>query len=250
MTSTKGAGYTLSDTSLTSTDGMSLGLSGLTSANLTDTAGGNTFDVSGWDQAAALIDSGSTADTVDATKSASFTLTNTSLDSTDGLTASLKGIKTANLGSPFSDAAFTVSGWTGSGSLTSGDTPGGGGSTGILHAEGLMAGKNANFTLSDTLLTTTDGMSMILSGITLADLTATVPNKTFTVSGWTGKAVLAGGESTGTGGVGSGARDRYGGRGQGWFVHIVEHAADFDRWHGRRSPWHHDSQPHRFELGR
>ncbi len=88
VTSTKGAGYTLSDTSLTSTDGMSLGLSGLTSANLTDTAGGNTFDVSGWDQAAALIDSGSTADTVDATKSASFTLTNTSLDSTDGLTAS------------------------------------------------------------------------------------------------------------------------------------------------------------------
>ncbi len=69
-----------------------------------------------------------------------------------------------------------------------------------------MAGKNANFTLSDTLLTTTDGMSMILSGITLADLTATVPNKTFTVSGWTGRAVLAGGESTGTGGVGSGAR--------------------------------------------
>ena len=75
----EGRGYTLSDTSLTSTDGMSPEFSGLTSANLTDLSGGNTFDVSGWDQAADLVDSGSTADTVDATKSASFTLANTSL---------------------------------------------------------------------------------------------------------------------------------------------------------------------------
>ena len=182
VTSTKAAGYTLSDTALTSTDGMSLSLSGLTSANLTDTSGGNTFDVSGWDQAADLVDSGSTADTVDATKSASFTLTNTSLDSTDGLIASLSGIKTANLTSAFSAANFTVSSWTGSGSLTSGDAAGGGGETGgsgVKHDPGLIASKNANFTLSDTSLTTTDGLSMSLSGISFATLTATTPNKTF-----------------------------------------------------------------------
>ena len=39
----QGAGFTLTNTSLSSTDGMSLGLSGITTANLTDTAGGNTF---------------------------------------------------------------------------------------------------------------------------------------------------------------------------------------------------------------
>jgi predicted outer membrane repeat protein len=199
VTSTKGAGYTLSDTALTSTDGMSLSLSGLTSANLTDLSGANTFDVSGWDQAANLADSGSTADTVDATKNASFTLTNTSLIATDGLIASLSRFGTANLISAFSDATFTVSSWNGSGSLTSGDETGGGGSTGTAHAEGLIATKNANFTLSDTSLTSTDGMSMSLSGITLASLTATTPNKTFTVSGWTGRAILTGGGSTGTG---------------------------------------------------
>ena len=127
------------------------------------------------------------------------------LDSTDGLIASLKGIKTANLTSAFSAANFTVSSWTGGGSLTAGDAAGGGGSGGTQHGEGLIASKNANFTLSDTALTTTDGMSMTLSGITVASLTATTSNKTFTVSGWTGEAVLTGGGSSGTGGTGSGS---------------------------------------------
>ena len=37
------AGYTLTDTLLISTDGMSLSLSNITGANLTDSSGGNTF---------------------------------------------------------------------------------------------------------------------------------------------------------------------------------------------------------------
>ncbi len=203
VTSAKGAGYTLSDTALTSTDGMSLGLSGLASANLTDTSGGNTFDVSGWDQLADLVDSASTVDTINATKSANFTLTNTSLSSTDGMFADMRGIRTANLTSAFSNASFTVSSWTGSGSLTSGNAAGG---SDNLRDQGLTATKNASFTLSDTSLVTTDGMSMSLSGITMAFLTATSSNKSFTVSGWTGKALLTGGGTTGSGSANSGSR--------------------------------------------
>ena len=40
--------YTLTNTSLAVTDDTTLSLSGITTANLTDTGGGNTFTVSGW----------------------------------------------------------------------------------------------------------------------------------------------------------------------------------------------------------
>ena len=38
-----------------------LSLSGITAANLTDTAGGNTFTVSGWTGSGSLTDTGATA---------------------------------------------------------------------------------------------------------------------------------------------------------------------------------------------
>ena len=53
-----------------------------------------------------------------ASKSADFTLTNTSLSSTDGMSLALSGITTANLTDTGSGHTFTVTGWTGSGSLT------------------------------------------------------------------------------------------------------------------------------------
>ena len=74
-----------------------LTLSGFTTANLTDTAGGNTFTVSGWTGSGSLTDSAAARDTVTASKSASYTLTNTSLSSTDGMVLGLSGITTANL---------------------------------------------------------------------------------------------------------------------------------------------------------
>ena len=61
VTASKAAGFTLTNTSLTSTDGMTLGLSGITTANLTDTGGGNTFTVTGWTGTGSLT---GTADTV------------------------------------------------------------------------------------------------------------------------------------------------------------------------------------------
>ena len=56
---------------------MTLGLSGITTANLTDTGGGNTFTVSGWTGTGSLTGTG--GDTVAASKIASYTLTNASL---------------------------------------------------------------------------------------------------------------------------------------------------------------------------
>ena len=56
----------------------------------------------------------------------------------------------------------------------------------------MTASKTANFTLTNTSLSSTDGMSLALSGITTANLTATAAARRFTVSGWTGSGSLTG----------------------------------------------------------
>ena len=76
MTASKAAGYTLTNTSLSSADGMSLALSGITTANLTATGSGHTFTVSGWTGTRVADRHDGDRDGVDA---AGFTLTNTSL---------------------------------------------------------------------------------------------------------------------------------------------------------------------------
>ena len=190
----------LAKTSLAVTGGPTLTLSGFTTANLTDTAGGNTFTVSGWTGSGSLTDSAAAGDTVTASKSASYTLANTSLSSTDGMSLGLSGITTANLAATSASKTFTVSGWTGSGSLT--DT-----ASGIVTAS-----KNAGYTLTNTSLSSTDGMILGLSGITTANLTATATSGTpsyivdasaFTgvtnlTAGGTVNAILFGGSANGS----------------------------------------------------
>src|SRR5256885_12359288 len=70
---------------------------------------------------------------------------------------------------------------SGSGTIT-----GGGG------ADTVSATKDANFTLSNTALTSSDGMSLMLSGIGTANLTGGASANTFNVSSWTGTANLDG----------------------------------------------------------
>ena len=123
-----------------------LNLSGFKTADLTDTAGGNTFTVSGWTGTGSLIDTVAAADTVTASKSAGYTLSNTSLSSTDGMSLNLSNFTTANLAATSAGKTFTVSGWTGSGSLT--DT-----ATGIVTAS-----KNGGFNLTE-LVTHIDRMA-------------------------------------------------------------------------------------------
>ena len=179
------ASATLTNTSLTVTGGPTSTLSGFTTANLTDTTGGNTFTVSGWTKSGSLTDSAAFGDTVTASKSAGYTLTNASLSATDGMSLGLSGITTANLAATTAGKTFTVSGWTGSGSLT--DT-----ATGIVTAS-----KNAGFTLTNTSLISTDDMGMSLSGITNANLTDSGSGgNTFTITGWTGKGTLTGSPDT------------------------------------------------------
>ena len=179
VTDAASGGFTLTNTSLIAPN-TTMTLSGITTANLTDTGSGNTFTVSGWTHGGTLA---GTADTVTASKSANYTLTNSSLSSSDGMSLSLSGITTANLTATGSGHSFTVSGWTGSGSLT--------GTTATVTAS-----KSADYTLTNTLLSSTDGMSLALSGITTAKLTATGSGHTFTVSGWTGTGSLTGTAAT------------------------------------------------------
>ena len=118
--------------------------------------------------------------------SSSYTLTNASLTGTGvSFTDNLTGIKVAALSGVGATATFTVSGWTGSGSLTA---PAGTGT--------VTASKAANYTLTNTSLSSTDGMSLTLSGITTANLAVTGAGHTFTESGWTGSGSLTGTTAT------------------------------------------------------
>ena len=101
------ASVTLTNTSLAVTGQPTLTLSGFTTANLTDTAGGNTFTVSGWTGGGSLTDSAAIADTVTASKSASYTLTNTLAVVHRRHGAGLSGITTANLTATSGGKTFT-----------------------------------------------------------------------------------------------------------------------------------------------
>jgi hypothetical protein len=154
-----------------------LALSGIATAKLTDKSatGGNTFTVTGWTGGGTLI--GKSETVVDAA-AGGFALSNTKLSSTTG-SFSLGGFKTANLTDTGpGGSSFTVSGWTGGGSLT--------GPTGTgTSADTVVDAASGNFTLSNTLLSI-GSLSMALSGITTANLTDTGRYHTFTLNGWTG----------------------------------------------------------------
>ncbi len=185
VTAKKSAGFTLTNGSLSSTDGMNVALSGITTANLTDNgSGGNSFIVSGWTGTGSL--KGTTETLVDSA-GAGITLANSSLAVTGGAALTLTGFTTANLTDTAGANTLTVSGWTGSGSLAD---------TGSA-ADTVVASKSAGYTLANTSLVSTDGMSLTLSRITTANLTATSPGKSFDVSGWTGSGSLTDTAATG-----------------------------------------------------
>ena len=94
---------------------MTLALTNIKRANLTDTPGGNTFTVTGWTNTGSLTNTGATPDTVAVSSGGDYTLTNSSLTSSTGLNLTLSGIGTANLTETAGGHTFTVSGWTGGG---------------------------------------------------------------------------------------------------------------------------------------
>ncbi len=193
VAATKAGGFTLAAASVQngpadlvqltdSADAMQLTLSGIQLANLTDTSGGHSFDLSGWSHAAALVNSGSSPDTLVVAKAGGFILSNTSLsDTADSLTVAFApdAIQTANLTDTTGGHTFIVDGWTHAGLLTNT-----GGTT-----DAVSASKAGGFMLVDNLLTdSTDAMHLNISstgaGIHTAVLTDTAGGGSFDVSGW------------------------------------------------------------------
>ncbi len=88
----------------------------------------------------------------------------------------MSGITTANLTDSGNTHTFTITGWTGSGTLK--------GSTEIL-----VDSVASSLTLAKTSLAVTGLPTLTLSGFTTANLTDTAGGNTFTVSGWTGSGI-------------------------------------------------------------
>ena len=174
VAASKASNFTLSNTALSSTDGMSLGLSGIATANLSATASGKTFTANGWTGGGSLT--GKTTATATVSESGGFTLSNTALSSPTGLALALSGVTTANLTDTSTGGnTFTITGWTGGGSLTG-------------ASETLADGVAVSVTLTNTSLAVTGLPKLTLSGFKTANLTdsSAAGGNTFTVTGWTG----------------------------------------------------------------
>jgi Ca2+-binding RTX toxin-like protein len=121
-----------------------------------------------------------------------FVLTNTKMT---GLgTDSLSNLQVANLSVVGGTKArsITVTGWTGYGKLY-----------GNAANTSVIAIKDANFLFNESILETTDGMSMLLNGISSVSLTGGNSDNTFTIGGlpyatWNGAATLSGGRGNDT----------------------------------------------------
>jgi hypothetical protein len=186
ITATANANFVLSDDELTVSGGGTFDLSGIDAADLTGGVGNNNFTVTDWYNPATLTGGGG-SDTVTATRDANFTLSDSLLTPSNGGSFTLSGIANAVLTGGSSNNNFTVSGWTGDDTLT-----GGGGTDTVI------ATRDSNMTLTNSLLTITGGGTSALSGFSDAQLTGGSGNDAFTVSGWTGDATLTGGGGSDT----------------------------------------------------
>jgi hypothetical protein len=144
--------------------------------NLVGGSGNNNFTLQPGSSLAGSITGGSGAvNTILVSRDANFTLTNTSLTTSAGDSYSIANIQQANLTMTGTDAhTFDVSGWSGGGQLT-----GNGYST-------LQATKNANFTLTNNSLASSDGMNVSYSGLTTLNVTGSGAANTVNVQSTNG----------------------------------------------------------------
>lgn len=132
------------------------------------------------------LDGGAGTDTVTASMNADYILTDTNLNISVHGDVTLASIETADLTGGASANSFTVTGWTGNGSLT-----------GLAGNDVVNATNDVNFTLTDTLLTRTAHGDLVLSSIDTANLTGGASANTFVVSNWTGTAANLNGVGAG-----------------------------------------------------
>ncbi len=186
LAATKNGLVTLSDQQIVTSDGMSLALTGIVNAILSGGSGDDTFDVLQWTGGGSVLGGGTgDVDTLLAQGNGAITLSNTSLIRTGQATLTLSAIEVAQLSGGTGDDTFTVSGWTSNGSLL------GSGGSDIVAAT-----KNFDFTISDTSLVNSDGMTMNLSGIGTANLTGGSANNKFVINGWSGTGTVIGSGGT------------------------------------------------------
>jgi Ca2+-binding RTX toxin-like protein len=153
-------------------------LTGVERAELSGGPGDDTFDVSGWLGQAAL-DGGGGHDRVALRRGGNVTLSYGRLATSARNFWTLANIEAATLtGGPGADR-FTVSGWTGSA-----DVNGGGGTDTIVSSN------DADFTLTDRLLTRSTGGTFRLASIERAILQGGAGNNTLDASGFTRGAVV------------------------------------------------------------
>lgn len=179
--------FTLTNSMLSTSDGVTVSLISIEAATLTGGASANTFNLSGWTGAmASTILGGGGSDSVVVARDGNFTLSNTQLSVKQGtstvLLATLGSIEQAELTGGLSSNSFTIGAWTGTGIID-----------GAAGADTVLRTANVNFTLTDVLLSSSDAMSMSLVSIDVANLTGGVSNNFMDVSGWTKNAILNGG---------------------------------------------------------
>ena len=142
-------------------------------------------------------------DTINETGNTNFTLTDTSLTRGTGEVDALDNIEVANLTGGAGNNTFTLTGWTGKGSLN-----------GMGGLDLVVWAADANFTLTDASLTMSLASGpMALSGIEHAVLTGGPGDNNLNASGFSGRARLTGGMGNDTLVGGAGADLLYGGPG-------------------------------------
>src|SRR5262249_40607198 len=94
-------------------------------------------------------------DTINESGDTNFTLTDTSLTRGTGETDSLDGIEVTNLKGGVNPNVFTLTGWTGTGSIDGGDN------LAAPRIDTIIVGADANFTLTNTSLTISTNLGPI-----------------------------------------------------------------------------------------
>jgi Ca2+-binding RTX toxin-like protein len=197
LVESRDANMTLTNTSLViGAEGTDM-LAGIEAANLTGGASANTFTVGDW-TGGGVLNGGAGTNTVVAAKDSSFTLTNTGLTTSDGMSLTLVGIGSASLAGGASANTFNISGWTGGGSLD------GGAGTDTLIESRASAATAVTMTLTDSSLVVGSEGTNHLTSIERVILRGGAGNDTLNASAFTGSAVLIGaaGDDTLTGGAG------------------------------------------------
>ena len=155
-------------------------LAAVESATLTGGASSNLFNVVGW-TGAAVLDGGTGSDTIQFSQNADITLVPTKLTTSLGTSIQLASIESAILTGGASDNTFDLSSWTGPSTVD--------GSGGI---DTLKLIRNANFTLTDALISVSDGTSYPVASVERADLTGGTGDNTFDFNGWSGGGLIDG----------------------------------------------------------